>query len=131
MMRLRTALVVLIVALGAGAALSSTVGAATKYPTSVKKFYGMKKAPEIMGRIGSPKSKCLKRRKVSIFMRLPGKKRFNRVSETDKTNSKGKFKIAISGYVPVGVTLYAKIDKKRLAGGSVICLPTRNKPKRF
>ena len=51
MMRLRASLAVLIVALGVGASSSSTAAAATKYPTSIKKFYGMKKAPEIMGKL--------------------------------------------------------------------------------
>ena len=128
MKKLKTALVVLIVALGVGAASSSTAAAATKSPTSVKKFYGLKTAAEVMGKIGSPRSKCLKQRKVRIFRKY--NKGF-RQTASGLTNSKGKFKIGLLGYVPPRLVLYVKVDRKRLDNGRTICRPARSKNKKF
>ncbi len=130
MLRTKAALAVPIIALGVGAASSSTAAAATKYPASFKKFYKLKTSAEVKGQIGSPESKCLKQRKVRIFRKY--KKGF-RQTASGLTNSKGKFKIGptVTGYIPPRVILYAKVDKKKFDSGRTVCLRSRTKNKKF
>ena len=128
MMKFMAGLAVLVIALGAGAASTATAAAATKYPTSFKKFYGLKTSAEVKGRIGSPKGKCVKQRKIRIFRKY--KKGF-RQTASGLTNSKGKFKVGLLGYVPPRLVLYLKVDKKKLNSGKTVCLPARSRSKTF
>ncbi len=109
-------LAVLVLALSAGAAMADT----SKYPTEFKKFKPEGSYAAVVGKIGSPNRKCLKKRTINVY-----KKGENGKVASGTTNKKGKFEIGIAG--EVRGKYYGKVTKKKIDGGDV-CKGAKSKP---
>lgn len=114
MKKLIATLAVVMIGLGAGIASADT----SKYPTHFKKFKPEGTSAAVVGKLGSPKGKCVKKRKITVYKK--GKKG---KAASGMTNSKGKFEIPISGRV-VG-PYYAKAKKKNV--GDDVCRGAKSK----
>jgi hypothetical protein len=102
------------------AGLSATAAwAATKYPTIFTEFSlkASSSGGKFKGQIDSTKGKCVNKRQVKLFRKHNGKKK---KLGSDKTNSKGKFSIEISGKLKDG-SYYSKVSKKDFDNGKKVC----------
>ena len=122
-MRLIAALAALaLLATAATAALAAT----TKYPTvyTAFKLKTSSSGGKFKGQIDSTKGKCVNERQVKLFRKHNGNKK---KLGSDKTNSKGKFSIGISGKIKNG-SYYSKVSKKKFDNGKKVC-EDRTSPK--
>ena len=108
------ALVVALLALTATAA-----SAATKYPTvfTAFKLEASSSGGKFKGQIASTKGKCVNGRQVKLFRKHNGNQK---KLASDKTDSKGKFSIDISGKLKNG-SYYSKVSKKDFDNGKKVC----------
>ena len=112
-----------VLALGAGVASAGT----TKYPTEFTSF-GLSLSTSggtFSGKLGSPKKRCVKKRKVTLVRKKSGKS--HKVG-SDKTNEKGKFKIRLSVSELEDGTYLAKAPKKKYEknGNKTVCLRAKS-----
>jgi len=105
---------------------SAALAATTKYPTvyTAFKLKTSSSGGTFKGQIGSTKGKCVNKRQVKLFRKHNGNKK---KLGGDKTNSKGKFSIAISGKLKNG-SYYSKVSKKKFDNGKKVC-EDRTSPK--
>src|SRR4051794_20956521 len=113
--RTTAAVAVAALLIAAGGAAAST--GPTQYPTFFTKFK-FKGGELFAGEISSPKGGCVGGRKVKLFLKQNGNQ--NSLGG-DKTDSKGKFKIELSGGPLQEGKYYAKVKQDRLGNGDV-CL---------
>lgn len=128
-MRTRTAVALIV---GALAVPVGSAGAAkVEYESFFKRFKLSETSERVtyLGRVGSEKKKCTKQRKVKVVRKRSGSKE---TVGTTKTDSKGKFKIAL-----VGASLekgrYLAFARKRSfqkGGDKVVCEPAKSRPLR-
>lgn len=110
-------LAVVVLALGAGIAWAAT----TRYPTVFTEFKATTPTyAGFKGQIDSSKGRCVKKRKVKIFH-----KHNPSPAASGKTNSKGKFEIAVTGEFKG--RYYAKVKRKELDNGDKVCRGAESK----
>jgi 5-hydroxyisourate hydrolase-like protein (transthyretin family) len=118
--RPNTKLIAAIAAFAMLAIVATTAWAAvTKYPTVFTEFKlkTSSSGGKFKGQIDSTKGKCVNKRQVKLFRKHNGNKK---KLGSDKTNSKGKFSIDISGKLKNG-TYYSKVSQKDFDSGKKIC----------
>jgi hypothetical protein len=118
--RPNTRLIAALAAVALLAIVATTAWAATtKYPTIFTEFKlkTSSSGGKFEGQIDSTKSKCVNGRHVKLFRKHNGNKK---KLGGDKTNSKGKFSIDISGKLKNG-SYYSKVSKKDFDGGKKVC----------
>jgi 5-hydroxyisourate hydrolase-like protein (transthyretin family) len=95
------------VTLGAGQAYAAT----TKYVTAIVQFKLERNSDKrtFSGTIDSPKSQCVKSRKVELIRKHNGNQS---TLGKDTTNDSGKFKIVLSSGQAKNGTYYAKVKTK-------------------
>ena len=122
-----TKLIAALAAVALLAIVATTAWAATtKYPTIFTEFKlkTSSSGGKFKGQIDSTKSKCVNGRQVKLFRKHNGNQK---KLGSDKTDSKGKFSIDISGKVKNG-TYYSKVSKKDFDSGKKVC-EDRTSPK--
>jgi opacity protein-like surface antigen len=126
MMKRIAALAVLAVALGAvvasADATDANTSATTKYRTGFAKVGPTKTYAGVKGRIKSPKTSCLKNRKIVSLAKTPETGKWKKTN-TGRTNAKGyfAFDIGITGFLPKGLPVYVKVQRKKVATGKGLC----------
>ena len=116
----------LAVALGAGVASAdttdATTSATTKYRTGFAKVGPTKAYAGVKGRIKSPKASCLKNRKIVSFAKMQETGKWKKTN-TGRTNAKGyfAFDIGLTGFIPKGLPVYVKVQRKKVANGNGLC----------
>ena len=117
--RPNTKLIAALAAVAMLAMVATTAWAATKYPTVFTEFKldTSSSGGKFKGQIDSTKGKCVNKRQVKLFRKHNGKKK---KLGGDKTNSKGKFSIDISGKLKDG-SYYSKVSKKDFDKGKKVC----------
>ena len=107
-------------------AMTTAWAATTKYPTvyTAFKLKTSSSGHKFKGQIDSTKGKCVNKRQVKLFRKHNGNKK---KLGSDKTNSKGKFSIEISGKLKNG-SYYSKVSKKKFDSGKKVC-EDRTSPK--
>ena len=117
--RPNTKLIAALAAVAVLAMVATTAWAATKYPTVFTEFKleTSSSGGKFKGQIDSTKGKCVNKRQVKLFRKHNGKKK---KLGSDKTNSKGKFSIDISGKLKDG-SYYSKVSKKDFDNGKKVC----------
>jgi 5-hydroxyisourate hydrolase-like protein (transthyretin family) len=117
--RPNTKLIAALAAVAVLAMVATTAWAATKYPTVFTEFKleTSSSGGKFKGQIDSTKGKCVNKRQVKLFRKHNGKKK---KLGSDKTNSKGKFSIEISGKLKDG-SYYSKVPKKDFDNGKKVC----------
>jgi hypothetical protein len=120
MRRPNTKLIAAVAAVALLAIVATTAWAATtKYPTVFTEFKlkAGSSGGKFNGQIDSTKGKCVNKRQVKLFRKHNGNKK---KLGGDKTNSKGKFSIDISGKLKNG-SYYSKVSKKDFDSGKKVC----------
>jgi 5-hydroxyisourate hydrolase-like protein (transthyretin family) len=115
-----TRLIAAVAAVALLAIVASTAWAATtKYPTVFTQFKlkTSSSGGKFKGQIDSTKGKCVNSRQVKLFRKHNGNKT---KLGSDKTNSKGKFSIGVSGKLKNG-SYYSKVSKKKYDNGKKVC----------
>ena len=107
-------------------AVTTAWAATTKYPTvyTAFKLKTSSSGDKFKGQIDSTKGKCVNKRQVKLFRKHNGSKK---KLGGDKTNSKGKFSIDVSGKIKNG-TYYSKVSKKKFDNDKKVC-EDRTSPK--
>ena len=115
-----TKLIAALAAVALLAIVATTAWAATtKYPTIFTEFklQAGSSGGKFKGQIDSTKSKCVNGRQVKLFRKHNGNQK---KLGGDKTDSKGKFSIDISGKLKNG-SYYSKVSKKDFDSGKKVC----------
>ena len=115
-----TKLIAALAAVALLALVATTAWAATtKYPTIFTEFKlkTSSSGGKFKGQIDSTKSKCVNGRQVKLFRKHNGNQK---KLGSDKTDSKGKFSIDISGKLKNG-SYYSKVSKKDFDNGKKVC----------